>query len=260
MAKLKYNVSDVEEGVDFDQPLPRGVYRCKVSDIEVGESKSSGKPMMTVEYEVTQKEGKGRKLWDYIVLDDSSAWKLKQFTDALGLKAKGTLDTDKAVGERVLVRVKHETDNRDPDNPVVRGRVGNVSAVPSESEAEDVDDVEDTAGDSDDYTWDDLLEYERDELEELIEEEELEVKFNKKTNDDVLRERVAEALEVEVPDEDDEDEDGDDEDGEEDGEAYEDMTNADLKAELKARGLSTKGPKSKMVERLEKDDEDDQPF
>lgn len=267
MAKVKYDVSDVEPGqdIDFDTPIPKGLYKCKVSDITSGTSQSSGNPMLTVEYEVVQRgDWKGRKLWDYIVLTDEAAWKLRQFTDALGKRAKGTLDTDALVGEMVLVRVKHETDNRpevleaNAGKPVVRGRVGNVAAIPDtdDEEPEDDDEADEPAdGDDDeDLTYEDLAEYDRDDMEALVEDEELDITFNKRTKDDVLRERIAEALELEPEDDD------DDEDEEE--EAWADMSLADLRTEAKARGLSTKGPKAKLVARLEEDDEGDgnEPF
>lgn len=264
MAKIKYDVSDVEPSnqSDFSTPVPKGLYKCKVNEVSDGTSKSSGKPMLTVEYEIVQKgEWKGRRLWDYIVLDDSSAWKMRQFTDALGKKAKGTLDTNALAGEMVLVRVKHETDNRpeaveeNGGTPPVRARVGNVSALPDteaeEPEDDDEDDEDEDEGTDEDLTYDDLADYDRDDLEQLIEDEELDVKFNKKTSDDKLLERVAEALGLEPDDEDEEDEDDEDEVD------YEDLSLADLRAELKERGLNTKGKKATLIKRLEKDDEQD---
>lgn len=268
MPKIKYDVSDVEAAPDYDTPVPRGVYRCKIAAITHGPSKSSGRPMLTVEYEVVEKgDWKGRKLWDYIVLDDSSAWKLKQFTDALGLKGKGQLDTDDAEGEIVLVRVKHETDDRDPEDVVVRARVGHVSALPDDAEEEEAEDAEaeeeepeaeedpDEEGEDEDEELSeraDLDEYDRDDLEALIEEEELEVEYTKKTPLKKLRDKVWDALDLDGEDE--------GEEGEETAD-YSEMSAADLKAELKTRGLSTSGPKSKLVKRLEEDDKDgNEPF
>lgn len=268
MPKIKYDVSDAPTGMDFDTPVPKGLYRCKINDLTHGESKSSGNPMLTVEYEITQKgDWKGRRLWDYIVLDDSSAWKLRQFVEALGKRAKGELDTAKAIGQRVLVRVKHETDDRDPDNPVVRARVGNVSEVPNTDDDEPADDDDpdaepeddgdgDDGDDGEDLTYEDLAEYDREELEELIEEEDLDVGFNSKTSDEKLLERVAEELGLEP-----EDDDGED-DGEDDDVDYEDMSIADLTAALKERGLNSKtklkGARKKalFIKRLTEDDGD----
>ncbi len=285
MGKIKYDVSDVEPGTDFDTPVPRGTYRCKITDCKEGESRA-GNDMLTIEYEIATGEWKNRKLWDYIVLDDSSAWKLRQFTDALGKRAKGTLDTDSVMGERVLVRVKHETDDRDPENPVVRARVGSVSAIPDDAdeEPEDEEEVEDDGagdddgddddtaadaegdedGDEEELTREDLDEYTRDDLEELIEEEDLEVDRTKKTKLSVLRNRVWDAL---TEGEEDDDEEGDEDDDDEEEVDYEEMSIADLTAELKARGLNTKtklkGTRKKklFIKRLEEDDENgEEPF
>ncbi len=273
MAKIKYDVSDVEPGVDYDTPIPRGVYRCKIADITVGESKSSGNPMITVEYEVLEKgDWKGRKLWDYIVLNDASAWKLRQFTDAVGVKAKGELDTDKLVGEIVMIKVKHETDDRDPENPVVRARVGNVTGLPEDEDVDEEDDAEEEEteeeeeeepddDDDDDEeeeeleSREDLDEYDRDDLEALIEEEELEVERTKRTKLTVLRDRVWEALDL--------GEEGEEKEDEEEAPEYDDMNITELTAMLKERGLSTKTKmkgnrkKALFVKRLEKDDEDE---
>src|SRR5262245_53973923 len=111
MAKVKYDVTNVEPGTDFDTPIPVAAYKMQISDATVGTSKASierGDPqeMITVEYEIVEDgEFKGRKVWDYIVLNDISQWKVRQLIDALGSKLKGTLDTDAIIGSRVLVRV-----------------------------------------------------------------------------------------------------------------------------------------------------------
>lgn len=334
MGKVKYDVSDVEAGTDFDTPVPRGTYRCKITDCKESKSKQDN-DMISIEYEIMTGEWKNRKLWDYIVLDDSSAWKLRQFTDALGKRAKGTLDTNAVIGERVLVRAKHETDDRDPDNLVTRARVGSVSALPDtddddepdddaeegaddeytyddiegmdkddlkqvvkdedlgirvtsktkvenlrkkvldaleleepseeDEEEEDEGEPEDSvaAGDEEELTREDLDEYTREDLEELIGEEDIEVDRTKKTRLSVLRQRVWDAL-TEDEDLDEEEEEGEDEEEEVE---YEDMSIADLTAELKARNLSTttktKGSRKKklFIKRLEEDDENgDKPF
>lgn len=48
-----------------------------------------------------------------------------------------------------------------------------------------------------------------------------------------------------------------DEDLEPEGDGYEDLSNEELKALLKARGLPVSGTKDELVARLEEDDEDD---
>jgi hypothetical protein len=231
---IKYDVSDVEPGTDFDSPVPRGVYRCKVSDATEGQSQASierGNPedMLTMEYEITQGEYKGRKLWDYIVLNDSSQWKLAQLITALGRRAKGSLKVEEIVGDRVQVKVRHETDNRDPENPIVRARVGPVLPVAGDNGAEPDDDEEPEASADDDVdiAYDDLVEMDLDELKELIEEYELDVRVTKRSKVATVRDAVAEELELE-PDEEPED---DDDEGEQADLTYEDLEGMD-KAEL----------------------------
>lgn len=126
-----------------------------------------------------------------------------------------------------------------------------------EAQSEDDDEDEDGGGDDEEeYTWDDLSGMDRDELVELIEENELDVetttgkgKKKKDVDEDDLRTAIAEELEIEVPDDEDDDED--------DAPNYDDTeewTLAKLKAEAKKRKLSDKGTRKAIVARLKKDD------
>lgn len=258
MTKVKYDVTGVEPGQDFDTPVPVGLYVANIADVVEGTSKSSGNPMLTVTYSIIRdakngnKDWKGRNLWDYIVLNDSSAWKLRGFLEAVGLvsdrKQKGTLDTDALIGTKVQVRVKHDTD----EEYGTRAKVGTVLAMPDtepeEEPEEDEEPEEESADEEGDLTYAELQEYDRDELEELIDENDLEIRVTKRTSDEKLRERIAEELELEPEEEEPE---------EEPEESYDDMSLTDLKAECKQRGLSTAGTKKTLVKRLEKDDADD---
>jgi hypothetical protein len=133
---------------------------------------------------------------------------------------------------------------------------------------EEEEDDDDDEGEDEELTSDDVEAMDRDELEELIEEEDLTVKFNAKTSDEKLAERVLEALGLGEEDEEDEDEDDEEGDDEEEAPDYDSMTIKELTAELSQRGLNTKvkskGKKKKttLVKRLEKDDESsgDEPF
>jgi hypothetical protein len=225
MAKVKYDVRGVESGGDFDSPVPAGLYRAKVSEIEQRESKSSGNQMLAITYEISKGDHKGRLAWDYIVLGvESQAWKLRQFLEAVGAvkgkKERGTLDTDKIVGTEIQLKLKHETD----DTYGTRHKVGSVMPMP-EDEDDDLDEDDDDL-DDDDIEDDDIDDEEDDDEEDDDEEEEA--------------------------------------DDDEDDETYDDWSVDELKAELKERGLKTAGKKSVLVSRLEKDDEeaddDDEPF
>lgn len=248
MAKLKYDVSDVEPSTDF-KPLPVGLYVCRVTECEEGPSKSSGREQLAVTLEVAKGEHEGRLLWDYIGLDEPSEWKLRQLTDALGLKAKGTLDTDDIVGELIQVRVKHRGSPDDEYGVQARPAVllplpdNNGDGPGADAEAEE----EDGGDDEEELTYAELQDYDREDLEATIEANELDVSFNKRTSDEKLKEKIADELGLEP---DDDDDDGDDQD-------YSEWSVADLKNELKERGLSTAGAKKVLVKKLEKDDKAD---
>lgn len=268
MSKISYDVTDVQSGgQDFDVPIPRGVYRVKIDSIDEGTSQSSGNPMLTVVLKLTRGEYKGRQLWDYIVLTESSAWKLRSFLEAVGhigkngAKAKGTFDPQDYVGRMLQVRVKHETDDRpetleaNDGKPVVRSRVGALLPLPDDAEPEDDEDELDAEEPEDDdesepeMTYDDVMSMGKRDLKATITDYELDVRVTKQSKLETLRERVAEELGLEPS----EDEGSDDDDEE----TYDDWSVADLKAELKERGLGAGGPKSKLVARLEADDEED---
>lgn len=249
MARIKYDVSEVEPSgdQDFDTPVPKGLYLAKISEMEETES-SNGNEMIALTLEIIQGEYKGRLLWDYIVLTDAAAWKLRQFVDAVGLKGKGMIDTNTLTGTKLQVRVKHETSAEYG----TRAKVGALLAVPEDEDAADVaaDAEEEEPAEAGDYSVEDLEEMDREDLEEVIDSEELDVKFNKRTSDEVLLQRVAEALGVEL----DEDDDEEDEDEVED---YSDLSVSELRAECKERGIKHTGSKPTLVKRLEADDEED---
>jgi SAP domain/Protein of unknown function (DUF669) len=125
-----------------------------------------------------------------------------------------------------------------------------------QAEDEDTDDEDEDT--EDETTWDDLEGMSRSELRELNKEQELGVKFVKSKDDDTLRAEVAEALDIEVP----EDEDADDEEDEDEaGDDYDEWSDDELKEELSQRSLSTKGGTAVLIRRLRKDDaEEDKPF
>ena len=253
--KIAYDVTDVESGQDFDTPVPIGVYRAKIDECEQTKSKA-GNEMLALTLEINRGDYKGRKLWEYIVLNEASAWKLRQFLEAVkiigpnGGKAKGELDPRKLVGTQIIVKVKHEPDDFGGTDGM-RARPGALLPIPDDADEEEPDDDGPAATD-DALTYADLEEYSREDLE--AEADENDVSYNKKTKDDVLLERVAEALGIEP-----EDEATDDGDDDPDGDLppYDEWSLSDLKAELKERSLPSSGPKSKLVAALEEDDGSD---
>lgn len=259
MPKIKYDLRDVESSGGFETPPP-GLYRAKLAECNVKKSKA-GNDMLECIYELSRGDYKGSRVWDYVVLNEASEWKLKQFLEAVGKIAgkkseKGAFDPDEFEDAEVQVRLKHETYNDEP-----RARVAAVLPLPEDDEDEEEIEVEDSEDDDDEgadeeYTYEDLEGMDLGELKEVIEEEELGIRVTKKSKVETVLAKVAEALELEPEEEDEDEEDEDDEDV-----AYEDMTPEELKAECKDRGLKAAGKKAVLIARLEKDDEEaEDPF
>ena len=268
MAKIKYDVRGVESGGTFDQPKP-GLYACRLKEVRHDPTKS-GDPMDTYVSEVLRGDYKGAWLWDRVSNPgaENMRWKMRQLLEAFGVikgkkGEKGTYDPDDHVGEKVMIRVKGSTYQNE-----YSAEVGAVLPMPDaededEPEDEDVEpedsEDEDDEGTTEDLTYEDLEEMDLDDLKDIIEEEELEIRVTKRSKLETILEKVAEALELEPE----EDEDEDPEDEEEELEDYEEWSPADLKAEAKERGLKSTGSKKLLVKRLEEDDEeeeDDEPF
>lgn len=80
------DMSDVSEEIQFDT-FPPGKYPGEISDIEFGESQSSGKPMLTWHVDVTGVTTKGeertRTMRFYTVLADTGLSRLKKLVNRL---------------------------------------------------------------------------------------------------------------------------------------------------------------------------------
>ncbi len=150
MAKIKYDVSDVEAGGGGEQPQP-GLYRGKIVSIKNRKAKADGSPTNDLEVVVDVGEQYSR-LWTYIQLDNpATRWKLREFTDALGLPPKGEIDEKKHEGKPVTVKITSDTD-LDGD---YRGRIKNLF-LPGEAPGEEEDLVESGSSDEEPWTEDDL--------------------------------------------------------------------------------------------------------
>jgi hypothetical protein len=227
MAKIKYDVSDVEvqEDRDFSTPVPRGVYTVRLTECEHTTANSSGNPMLKATLEIEDNEElSGRLLWDNIVLIDSTEWKLAQFIRALGLKDKATLDTDRIIGTVLKARVKHETYLPEGEPESERRTVAKVAALlpmPDDEDEPDEADEPDDDSEPEDEPEDDA------------------------TDDDDASEEA-----------------GDDDD-DDDVPPYSEWSITELSAEIKERGLRVatkkKGAAKKkyLVQKLEQDDEAD---
>lgn len=208
---LKFDLTDVEPGQDFDTPIPKGVYKMRILDIKDEPSKSDGRPMYTVELEVINGEWKGRRVWDYIKYeDDSSQWKLAQLLEALEVigekgKRKGSFNPAKFKGKVVVVRVKHET-NEDYNDGEPTAKVGSMQPLPEgeaeavaaeEPEAEAGEEPSGEEGGEEEVTAANVREMDLKELKEFAEEQELtDIKFTKRSKQETKANEIIEALEL----------------------------------------------------------------
>lgn len=239
MAKVRYDVTDVEAGGEQPQP---GIYKARI--VGANRRETDGKNDIEVTAEVIDhKRFGGGRVWAYVHMGEASKWKLREFTDALGLRAKGTLDTDKLVGKELGIVVVG-----DSWEGAYRARINRFLNLDALDE-EELDDEEDE---------DEDIEDEEDEDEEEEETPKAKAKKGKaispkaKSKDE--DEDEDEEDEDEDEDEDDEDEDDEEEDEDDEAEDYNEWALNELKEELESRGLPTKGSKKLLIKRLEKDD------
>ena len=286
MAKIKYDVSKAEPGGTGLQPQP-GIYLGKVSKV-TDRRDQAGKNDLEVIIDVTKAMDKpnkkfvGARLWTYPNFGEAADWKMREFTDAMGLKPKGIMDTDRLVGKTVGMVIV-----ADSYQDQYKGRIGKLLHPDAleEDEPDDVDEDEDEDEDTEDEV--DYSSMSLRDLRAAAEDEDIDHKgLSKKDliaalegddeDEDEDDEDEDEEDEPEPPakkkgkakkaepepEEDDEDEDeDDDEDEDEDEEDYDEWSISELKEELESRGLKTVGKKTSLIARLEKDDQSsDKPF
>lgn len=269
MATLKYANKDVDPGQNFDKPFPAGLYNMEVESVELTTSKRSGEPMLAITLFVRDGEHKGRKVWEYIVQSESSAFRMRQFTDALGVKPDGAIlynedtklvskiDGKKVDGAKFKANIKVEPGDDDygPSNKVKnfikKGEDAEEESPEEEEEetASEEEEEETASGGEEEYTWDDLSGMDRDELKEFKKEQEADTKITKKKSDDDIRRELAEEFGIDVPEEEEEEE---EEESGDDGENFFEMSLAELKDKCEEYEISPKGTKKVLVTRLEK--------
>lgn len=142
---LQMNFADVEEGGAFTL-LPNGKYHAMVTGFEVTETeggKAPGTPMVKAEYTIASGKYENRRVWDNLVLNKDSLWKVKQFLLGTGL-SKEEVDSmsaraflDKAENEEFMeieldVRVGRQAATQEYD---ARNKV-NGYAVHKKTEAD----------------------------------------------------------------------------------------------------------------------------
>lgn len=110
-----------------------GEYDFTVEELERTFSQKSGNPMARVNLRLDC-DGQPYRVYDYLVLSTSMAWKLCQFFESLGLKEKGKdlkkMPWDKVLGATGRVKIKHEEYNGEPRVKVDRYLLTVAAAAP----------------------------------------------------------------------------------------------------------------------------------
>lgn len=119
---------------------PVGEYGFTVTEFEKTVSKT-GKKMAKITLELDE-EGQFWKLNDYLVLQDSMAWKLAQFFECLGLKKKGepltSMPWNKVLNETGRVKIKHEVYEGKESCKVDRYIITDAAQAPKAPDTSDV--------------------------------------------------------------------------------------------------------------------------
>ena len=130
MPKLGASLADISMKVT---PITPGAHRARIAAAEMGKSKNNV-PMVTLTYEITEGEFKGRKLSDYFTTQTKTGEPNEAGLRGLKRIIAATLgedrandddfDTDELVGADVDVVVKQET-YKDPDDPTAEETIQN---------------------------------------------------------------------------------------------------------------------------------------
>lgn len=265
----KYKFSDPSGG-SGDFLTTKGLYTARIKSAKAGESKG-GAPQIVVTFEVTRGDQKGKIVQEYLTLIPAAEWRVIDFLNALDLM-KSEIDTDliarKCIGKVLLIDVQireYEGQDRadvkrflpnkakdlDPelaDDPDLNDEEPDDE---EEEDEEDLDEEEEDGLDRDEIEAE-LGEMSRSELRKYLKENELDVRVTKAKSDQDLVEEILDALGLN-DDEEEEDDEGEEVD-------YSELSLAELKAALKERGLSATGKKDALIERLEEDDDSEDPF
>lgn len=127
-------------GVESYTRCPEGTWLAKLKSIEVTEIQGSGDDGLKAQFEVIKGEAKGNSVFETFSLSEKALWKLKQFLEAVGMKATGKLklDLDKLEGKVCLIDVIH-----DEYNGTKRAKISAYSKPSDSSDDEDEDDEDD---------------------------------------------------------------------------------------------------------------------
>lgn len=101
-------------------PLDTGIYTLVIMQAEETVAKSSGNPMLKL---TMQEPATKKRIWDNIVLTEVSAWKQKEFFDAIGFDTTDIVsldDVNNIIGLEVTAEVAIRKDNQDRDQNYIK--------------------------------------------------------------------------------------------------------------------------------------------
>jgi len=189
--KAKNRVSVDFTGVETRVLLPEGVYNAKVDEIKLEDN--DGKPYLSWKFKTIDDDPKlnDKPLYNNTSLQPQSLWVLGQLLETLGVERPDgpmDLDFDELIGLELGLVVEHE--EYQGKN---RAKVVDFTPVSDGDEDGDVTVNDDSGDDDEKYTEESVNEMDAEELDELVEKHELEVKKLKKI--DKYRAAVIAALE-----------------------------------------------------------------
>lgn len=116
MARLNLDFSNVQSR----DPLPEGTYPASIAKVTQVLSKSSGNPMLKVEFNILDEAYSGRKVWGNYVLTEAAMWKVQELFSALGLDTDAILDidTDDMVGMTCNLKIAQREYEGDIQNEI----------------------------------------------------------------------------------------------------------------------------------------------
>ncbi len=114
-----YEFSQDIASAEAPPPLPVGEYRASVRSVEAAVSKSSGKPMMVLTYNIspdqypvdyTEGNADGETLTYYHPLEDTprNRFRLRKFCEMHGVAASRRINLPDFIGQDVIMNVSHE--------------------------------------------------------------------------------------------------------------------------------------------------------
>jgi len=113
---LDFNIENASSGFE---PLPADQYPAKIIKSELATSQA-GNPVIKIQWEITDGEFTGRKLFDTIPLQID--WRVKPYAELIGLSSGSELDTDDFIGAEAILQVKirpaDEKAGRDAQNEI----------------------------------------------------------------------------------------------------------------------------------------------